>query len=145
MNAAASAEPALAGLSRRFAARVIDTLVLTGAGWAMFPLQVVTGSIAAATAIGVVIGFVVQSALITARGQSIGKIAMGIEIVDRAGETVGFVRGVLLRELPFAILRALPGPLRVLGLVDVLFAFREGRRCLHDHLAGTQVVERPAD
>lgn len=82
---------------------------------------------------------IVQWVLITARGQSLGKMAVGTRIVmRRGGELPGFYRGVVLR----AWLPALIGGLccSLFFLIDVLAIFGRERRCLHDEFANTIVV-----
>lgn len=49
----------------------------------------------------------------------------------------GFVTNVLMRSVLNRILSFIP----FYALVDILFIFREDRRCLHDRIAGTQVVQ----
>ena len=44
---------------------------------------------------------------------------------------------VLLRLIVNGLLGLIP----LYGLVDILFIFRSDRRCIHDMLAGAQVVE----
>jgi uncharacterized RDD family membrane protein YckC len=43
------------------------------------------------------------------------------------------------------IVNGIPGALPCIGpfysLADILCIFREDRRCLHDHIAGTKVVQ----
>lgn len=82
-----------------------------------------------------------QCYLLAVRGQTIGKIVMGLRIVRfEDGGNPGFVKAVLLRTFLWAIITAVPfvGPL--VWLIGLLFIFRDDRRCLHDHLAGTRVV-----
>lgn len=83
--------------------------------------------------------------LLTVRGQSIGKLLLGIHIVRNSDEgRAGFVKAVLLRTLLFGII----GNLRLVGpfflIADVLLIFRQDRRCLHDLVADTKVVRRQA-
>ncbi len=70
------------------------------------------------------------------RGQTVGKMAVRIKVLSRGGGRVSLSRSAL-RLLGYA---ASVAPL-FLGLVMALFD-RE-RRALHDHLAGTVVVELP--
>jgi uncharacterized RDD family membrane protein YckC len=84
-----------------------------------------------------------QGALITLTGQSVGKRLARTRIVRASdGSHAGFVRGACAREwvpvLLLAILE-LPGS-NLLGIVDILPIFGNDRRCLHDYLAGTIVV-----
>ena len=53
------------------------------------------------------------------------------------GENGGFKANVLLRVFAQALLYAIPGYF----IADTLFIFREDRRCLHDQVSGTVVVE----
>ena len=81
---------------------------------------------------------VIQFALLTRYGQTVGKKANGIHIEKIAtGENGGFVTNVLLRLVVNTLLAIIPG----YALVDILFIFRNDRRCIHDFIAGTQVVK----
>ena len=89
--------------------------------------------------------FVATMVLLTVRGQSVGKLLLGIQIVRNADEgRAGFVKAVLLRTLLFAII----ANLRFVGFfflsADLLMIFRQDRRCLHDLVADTKVVRRQA-
>ena len=71
-------------------------------------------------------------------GQTLGKKALRIRIVKMdTGENGGFVPNVLLRLIVNGLLGIIP----LYGLVDILFIFRGDRPCIHDMIAGTQVVE----
>ncbi|MFA5264629.1 MAG: RDD family protein, partial [Opitutaceae bacterium] len=96
----------------------------------------------------------IQTWMLTMRGQTIGKRMMKIQILRSSDDSSpGFVRVVLLRAwVPALIINYVPAlisanpaiaPLLLilLYLADVCFIFRTDRRCLHDHLAGTKVVE----
>ncbi|HTL99159.1 MAG TPA: RDD family protein [Holophagaceae bacterium] len=79
--------------------------------------------------------------LLHKHGQSLGKRIVGIRIVRNDGRRASLGRIVGLRILPVAALRFIPliGPFT--ALLDVLFIFRDSRKCLHDDLAGTLVVD----
>jgi len=84
---------------------------------------------------------VCQCYLLAIRGQTIGKIVMGLRIVRfEDGGNPGFVKAVLLRTFLWAIITAVPVVGTLVGVVGILFIFRDDQRCLHDHLAGTRVV-----
>lgn len=81
---------------------------------------------------------ILQFVWLTQFGQTIGKRALKIRIVKHDdGENGGFVTNVLLRCWLNLLLSLIP----LYALVDVLFIFRDDRRCLHDLIAGTLVVE----
>ncbi len=81
---------------------------------------------------------VLQWALIAIRGQTIGKLAFQIKIVRLDGSDVGFLRGVVLRTWTVLLASLACG---LLGFVNVLRIFAQDRRCFHDLLAGTEVVQ----
>ena len=77
------------------------------------------------------------------RGQTLGKLLLGIHIVRAAdGSRAGFLKAVVLREVIFFVIGGIQylGP--VLSLGNVLMIFRKDRRCLHDLVAETVVTAR---
>lgn len=80
---------------------------------------------------------IAQLYLMSTRGQTLGKKWLGIKMVDLHGQNPGFVRAVVLRSVVNGLLGFVP----LYSLVDVLFIFRQDRRCVHDLLAGTKVVD----
>ena len=88
--------------------------------------------------IAILIVFLYQMVLLIKDGQTLGEKALTIRIVKMdTGENGGFVANVLLRFIVNGLLWIIP----LYGLVDILFIFRGDRRCIHDMIAGTQVVE----
>ena len=91
---------------------------------------------------------IVNTVLLTVRGQTIGKLALGIQVVRfPQGARAGFIKAVLLRSLLFAILIiagnvSLGGMGMALLLTDALTIFRKDRRCLHDLVSDTLVTKR---
>jgi uncharacterized RDD family membrane protein YckC len=84
---------------------------------------------------------ILQAYLITTSGQSIGKKVFKIRIVKVDGRPVNFISGVLLRNWLLMVLQYIPGISLFLPLLDALFIFRRDRRCIHDLIAGTKVVQ----
>lgn len=79
-----------------------------------------------------------QIVLLTIKGQTIGKLALGVKIIKiKTGENGGFVTNILLRTLLNFLLRIIP----LYGLIDILFIFNKDYRCIHDHIAGTIVID----
>ena len=50
-----------------------------------------------------------------------------------------------LRYLPTAVVTQIPLIGSILGITDILFIFGQERRCVHDLIAGTKVIDyRPS-
>jgi uncharacterized RDD family membrane protein YckC len=93
-------------------------------------------------ALGIALVATVQGTLLTWMGQTIGKRALGVRIVRfRDGGNPGFVRAVLLRSVVPGLIAGLTCLGNVFVLIDILNILGEERRCLHDYLAATKVVE----
>ncbi len=142
----------LAGRWERLAAQFIDTfLVLIF----MIPLLFLTGGMDQLMAgeqldrmlmLQMVIGnyiifFALNGYLLYNNGQTIGKRLVRVQIVDVTGELPDFGRLVVMRYLLFGLFGTMPGIGNVVGLVDILFIFRQDRRCLHDFTARTVVID----
>jgi uncharacterized RDD family membrane protein YckC len=83
-----------------------------------------------------------QVLLLALRGQTIGKMVLGIRIVrfgDRSNPGLG--HAWVLRYLIPALVFRIPILGQLLYLMDVLSIFGDDRRCLHDRIADTVVVE----
>ena len=84
----------------------------------------------------------IQYTLLSLRGQTLGKLAMRVRIVRATdGGNPGFLRAVVLRNMVRHVLSAVPILGGLFALADILAIFGEERRCLHDRIAGTRVVE----
>jgi uncharacterized RDD family membrane protein YckC len=90
--------------------------------------------------LGFLIFLLVQGYPLSQAGQTWGKRALKLKIVDLAGNKPDFLRLVGLRYgvTQLAVLVPLLGPFY--SFVDALFIFRNDRRCIHDLIAGTRVV-----
>ena len=78
--------------------------------------------------------------LLHRNGQTVGKLAVNIKIVRSDGSRAGLARLFFLRTLLVWILYMIPLFGFLFLLVDVLFIFRRDRRCIHDLIADTKVV-----
>ena len=66
---------------------------------------------------------------------------MKIRIVDVAdGTNPGFARTFLVRGVVTGLIGSIPGVGPLFAILNVLFIFRDDRRCIHDHIARTVVV-----
>jgi uncharacterized RDD family membrane protein YckC len=93
-----------------------------------------------------------QWSLIARTGQSLGKRWVKIKIFKKDGSPVDFVSGVVLRHwllylTPVFIGLVMPQPAtqltQVVWFVDIVLIFGVAHRCLHDYIAGTQVLQLP--
>jgi uncharacterized RDD family membrane protein YckC len=139
----AEVEPTeLASLTARFLAALVDGAIVVVVSLVGFLLSAVAlpGNRLASLLVEwtlVLSSLVPQWVLVVDRGQSLGKLVMGIRIVKLDGSAVGFLHGVVLRSwITGWIWTCVYGAL----LVDAACIFRSDRRCLHDLLAGTKVV-----
>ena len=128
----------LASRWQRLGAVLIDVLIMPVIYFTphfsamVFDITVTTG-IAVVRSIILLIIIIVQIVLLGTRGQTIGKRALKIRIVDyRTGAHPGFTRVVLMRVIVNGLI--------VLPLLGTLFIFREDKRCIHDFIANTKVV-----
>ncbi|MES3025669.1 MAG: RDD family protein [Pseudomonadota bacterium] len=82
----------------------------------------------------------VHGYFLKANGQTVGKKIVGIRIANLEGNNPGLPHILLKRLVPVALLSVIPGIGPFIALIDALFIFRSDKRCLHDLIAGTQVV-----
>lgn len=147
----ASAPGELASRGSRLAATLIDTLVILAA---VVPLMVGYGVYAnvladatmrdavtyGAQVGGLVVFLVVNVPLWVRRAQSVGKIVMGIRIVDEDGNQASLSTILYKRTLPLWVASWIPVLGSIVGLVDSLAILGKDRLCLHDRIAKTRVV-----
>lgn len=135
----------------RLGAVLLDTAVLVVPAIViavMLPSMQVDGrtSSAFSIAMGVfglgIIAFVIyQFVMLYRHGQTLGKKILGIRIVRSDGSRAGFGRLLLLRYLIPGVIGAIPFIGILFSLVDPLFIFGDEKRCVHDLLADTIVVD----
>ncbi|PMM51948.1 RDD family protein [Vibrio splendidus] len=84
--------------------------------------------------------FLLHGYLLHKKGQTIGKNLMEIAIVDMEGKQIGLFNIVGKRMMPMTIATYIPVIGHFITTLDYLFVLRKDKRCLHDLIAGTQVV-----
>lgn len=96
-------------------------------------------------AIGFVWGLLAFSAinywLLEHRGQTVGKWCVDIAIVGVDGERRSALHILTRRYLLMWTAPYVPVIGQLLAMIDLLFIFRADRRCVHDHIAGTRVID----
>ena len=147
------ADQELATLGARFAGALIDAIAT---GIVFVPYMMMSGYWSRATSgeavpttdllpvllVGMLIFLGLHGYLLHKYGQTIGKRLVGTRIVSATDGTIlplGKIFG--LRFVPIQITSLIPVVGNFIGLIDVLFIFRNDRRCLHDFIAGTKVIK----
>jgi uncharacterized RDD family membrane protein YckC len=144
----------LAGRGVRLGAVLLDGLI---AGAIIFPIQYATGfwQIVMASAragqtlpagtlllwllIGLTVFVLIQGYPLVKDGQTWGKKAVSIKIVDMNGNKPS-IGQLCIRYGISNVAGSIPWLGKPLVLVDILMIFREDRRCLHDLAASTRVM-----
>lgn len=141
----------LASLGLRLGGAIIDGII---SSLVMFPLMFMTGFWSSAMAgsvtftsqitvsvFGILVFLALNGYLLAKGGQTIGKRLVGTRIVSVTdGQILPLARVFCLRYLPIWVIALVPFVGNLIALIDILFIFREDRRCLHDLIAGTRVV-----
>ncbi|MBI2385787.1 MAG: RDD family protein [Elusimicrobia bacterium] len=127
----------LASRTQRFLAALADGFIV-GVPYVIGTLEAAPVAVRLLGVVASLALLVTQLVLVSKHGQTLGKRFLGIRIVMKDTlENGGFVVNVLKRGLLNGLLSLIPGYF----LVDSLFIFREDRRCIHDLIAGTCVIE----
>lgn len=72
-------------------------------------------------------------------GRSPGKALFGLRVVRTNGRRIGWIRGVIVREVARTLLTLLP----MGGVLDLALLFRNDRRTAHDYVSDSVVVYDP--
>ena len=144
----ATDRPDLAGRGERLLARIVDQLLYACCFLPFLALVLLRDgsrnagfdSLALLLVLAALLGlFVYNLALLGERGQTVGKRLLRIRIVRSDGGDADLGRLFGLRMCVPWLIGFLLGPFFVLP--DALFIFGDERRCLHDMMADTIVVE----
>ncbi len=147
----------LAGPLKRLAARMLDglaqllfllpALICFIIGMVQNDQNHGSGDILMFIAIGLgVVAFLalltLQIYLLVTRSQTVGKLLLKVQIHDvLTQQPASFVKTFLLRGVVNGLICAIPWIGGIYNIVDCCFIFREDRRCIHDLMAGTHVVD----
>ena len=85
--------------------------------------------------------WVVVAVMVHRNAQSIGKKLCGIKVARTDGSRATLGRIFWLRNVANYVIRFVPAIGPLYGLVDILMIFGEQRRCCHDYIADTIVVQ----
>ena len=122
---------------------IVPIMLSTGVLQKAFSGDMMTvGEQAAFFIVGWVVFLTLNGYLLYKRGQTIGKVVVKTKIVDLNGNLPNFGKILILRYLILGLVAQIPLVGSIInGLVDPLFIFGKERRCLHDYIAGTRVVD----
>jgi uncharacterized RDD family membrane protein YckC len=143
-------KPTLASRSSRLGARIVDmalNLVVLIPGFAVAALTEEDSSrssnddlVSGVMVIAFLALNIYQWVSLARSGQTLGKKAMEIKVVMyHDWSNPGFGRAVVVRNWVNILL--VLSFLLFYGLIDVLLIFGKDRRCIHDHIAGTVVID----
>lgn len=92
--------------------------------------------------VGLAVYLAINGVLLVKHGQTVGKKVVGTRIVsNETGKILPLGKIVGLRILPLSLINQIPAVGSIFGLVNALFIFRQDKRCIHDLIAGTVVVD----
>ena len=131
----------LATRKQRFFSALADSAIL-GAPYALGSYEAAPEPLRLLAVLASLALLVTQVVMVSRQGQTLGKRLLGIRIVRKdTFQNGGFVVNVAKRGLLNGLLCLIPGYF----LVDACFIFRADRRCLHDLIAGTVVIQAETD
>jgi len=145
----------LATLSERFAGAFLDGLINLVIIAPIWFVLITVGVVANFQEIGqagpllsismgvvaFILFIVVQYIPLSQSGQTWGKRVMKTRIVTMSGQQPQLMDLVLKRYGFFNLVGLIPFVGGLISLVSILMIFKKDRRCLHDLIAGTQVVK----
>jgi uncharacterized RDD family membrane protein YckC len=116
------------------------TLVTGGQEQILNGQQLTIGQQVAFFVVGYVVFLLLNGYLLYRKGQTIGKLVVKARMVDLKGHIPHFGKLFVLRYVLPSLVVQIPVLGSLVAIVDVLFIFGQENRCLHDHLAGTWVI-----
>lgn len=155
-------EVPLGALWRRVVARLLDMLTALAVSLALVLLGLAPvidrlssrfdpqpwGHAFVATVMYAMVAFVYEVVFVATRGQTPGKDLLDLKVISVATGRHPSWGVAILRAVPMAVLRLVPGPLfgtLAEMLLGVSAPFDRRRRALHDFLAGTIVIQYCSD
>ncbi len=143
--------PALGDRSARFVANLVDNFIvfipMLGAAFFTDMTRWMNLSSAAADAVVglaalVTLGAIGYQLYLARYGQSIGKRMCRLRVVRTDGSRASLGRILFLRNLVPWVIGSFCG---FFGIIDVMTIFGEERRCIHDLVADTKVIQVSSD
>ena len=99
-----------------------------------------TATLITVSFLGFLAFLVIHGQFLYQSGQTVGKKLIGLQIVGLDDQVPPLINLIVLRYLPISVAALLPFG-NLLVIADALAIFRSDRRCLHDLIAGTRVID----
>ena len=93
------------------------------------------------SSVGYVFFILIHGYFLKKNGQTIGKKVVGTKIVKLDGSLPSFWSIVIRRYMLIGIVSLIPVLGSKINLIGILLIFGKRKRCLHDYIAGTVVVD----
>ena len=87
-----------------------------------------------------IIFFIINYRFLVESGQTLGKKILKIRIVSDSFEIADFQKHIIPRYMVYFFPGMIPVVGQLLSVINVVFIFRQDRKCIHDMLAKTKVV-----
>lgn len=143
----------LASRWKRLGACLLDGIISMAV---MLPLMIFTGGFESITQgqgnsfsytlfmalIGLVVFILIHGRLLYLYGQTVGKKVLGIYIADLDGNTARIKENIIPRYIFVSVLSFIPFVGSLLTIIDALFIFGKNKRCLHDYVGKTIVLDK---
>jgi len=91
-------------------------------------------------ALGLLVFIIINAKFLIKEGQTLGKKVLGIKIVDIEGNLPTMKAHLLKRYATYFLPGQVPIAGQLFSFVNILFIFGKQKRCIHDHIAGTRVI-----
>lgn len=93
------------------------------------------------TLVATAVFFLINGKLLASSGQTVGKRFLGIKIVALDGAKADVQPHLIKRYAFYMMIGVLPVIGTILSNINILFIFGKSKRCLHDHIAATKVID----
>lgn len=90
--------------------------------------------------VGIVLFVIIHGRFLIKDGQTLGKKALGIKIVTIDDQTPR-LSNLFKRYSFYMLLSQIPIAGPFINMANILFIFTKSKRCLHDHVGATKVVQ----
>lgn len=91
--------------------------------------------------LGIIVFFAINYRYLVTNGQTVGKKVLEIKIVDLNGNLPVFQPQLVIRYAVYMLPGQIPVVGQIFSFINILFIFTKEKRCIHDLVAKTKVVQ----